>query len=80
MTMMRDARRYIDEYGIDKAKRLVSSIVYHAEFYSEKTGSYYAFKQKDVISLKHLKKAIFEYELLILMEEAYTKRLNEWRK
>ena len=58
MTMQQDARRYIEEHGLSKAARVAS--VNH-EFYSEKTGSYYATNKNQSVSIKHLRKAIAEY-------------------
>ena len=58
MTMQQDAREYIKQHGLSKAARIAS--VNH-EFYSEKTGSYYASNKNQSVSIKHLRKAIAEY-------------------
>ena len=70
--------QFIESFGIDRAKRVVDNVVFDAEFYSEKTGSYYSSQKNDSVRIKLLKRAINEHRLLMLAKDQYETRLRHW--
>ena len=62
MSYKQDARNFVLKHGIKKSKR-IADVNY--EFYSESAASYYATDKNNSISIKHLKRAIAEYEEMI---------------
>ena len=71
MSYKQDARNFVLKHGIEKSKR-IADVNY--EFYSESTCSYYAADKNNSISIKHLKRAIAEYEKMIEAKINYDKK------
>lgn len=71
MSYKQDARNFVLKHGIKKSKR-IADVNY--EFYSESTYSYYATDKNNSISIKHLKRAIAEYEKMIEAKINYDKK------
>ena len=76
MRINQDARRYIEQHGLSKATRIAS--VNH-EFYSEKTGSYYATNKNQSVSIKHLRRAIAEYSEIELLRRKLNFLTNNFK-
>lgn len=74
------AYRFIDLFGADKAQRVIDNVVYDAEYYSEKTGSYYSSPTSGSVKICDLKKALSEYKTLISLKQSYLTRLEHWNK
>lgn len=70
---------FIDKYGIDRAKKVVENVVFNAEYYSEKTGSYYSSNKNDSINIKKLRRAIKEFDECMLARERSEKLICEWQ-
>lgn len=75
-----NAHRFIDFFGADKAQRVIDNVVYDAEYYSEKTGSYYSSPKNGSVKISDLKKALSEYKTLISLKQSYLTRLEHWNK
>lgn len=73
-----NAHKFINDFGIEKANRIIESVVYDADYYSEKTGSYYSSYKNGCVKIKDLKTAIIEYKSLIDVKNSYLTRLNHW--
>lgn len=75
-----NAYRFIDLYGADKAKRVIDNVVCDADYYSEKTGSYYSYSgnMSGVVKISHLKKALNEYNALMSAKRSYEVRQKHW--
>ncbi|KXO82676.1 hypothetical protein AYL20_01380 [Acinetobacter venetianus] len=73
-----NAHLFIDMYGAEAAERIVENRVFDAEYYSEKTGSYYSSYKKDALEIRKLILAISEYKQLAMAKAAYETRLKHW--
>lgn len=70
---------FIENFGADKANTIIENVVYGAEYYSEKTGNYYATNENDSVKIKDLKKALQEYNELLALENEYLTKLEQWK-
>ena len=73
-----NAHRFIDLFGSDKAQKVIDSVVCNAEYYSEKTGSYYSSPKNGSVKIGNLKKALSEYKTLVSLKQSYLTRLEHW--
>ncbi|AZP28712.1 hypothetical protein KWE42_11230 [Acinetobacter pittii] len=73
-----NAHKFIDKFGPEKAKRIIDNVVYDAEYYSDKTGSYYSNPKEGSIKISDLKRALKEYETLASLQQSYLTRLEHW--
>lgn len=75
MTYKQDARNFILKHGIDMARRIADTSY---PFYSNETGSYYATDKNNSVSIKHLKRAVIEYDKMIKAKIEYDKKYLEF--
>lgn len=73
-----NAHRFIDLFGVDKANRIIDSAIYDAEYYSEKTGSYYSYSVDGAVKISKLRQALNEYNALMLAKRSYETRQKHW--
>ena len=73
-----NAKDFINVWGLDKAKRILSNKIYDAEFYSDRTGSYYSEIKNESVNLKELSKAIAEFEKLKKLEAELNLAKKQW--
>ena len=76
MTYQQGANDFILLHGLEKAKRIADS---KHQFYSDKTGSYYATDKNESVSIKHLKKAVKEYKQIVHIEKTLNNLSNSFR-
>lgn len=72
--------KFIDYYGVDRAERVIQSVVNNAEWYSEKTGSYYSSQKNDAVNIRKLKVAIDDYMEMHRTLSKYKSQVVEWSK
>ena len=76
MTYQKSANDFVLLHGIEKSERIADS---KYQFYSDKTGSYYATDKNESVSIKHLKKAIKEYKRILHLEKTLSNLSNSFR-
>ena len=73
-----NAKDFIDVWGLDKAKRILNNKIYDAEFYSDRTGSYYSENKNESVNLRELSKAIAGFEKLKKLEAELNLAKKQW--
>lgn len=73
-----NAHKFINDFGIEKANRIIKNVVYGAEYYSENTGSYYSYSVDGAVKISKLRQALSEYGELMSAKRSYETRQKHW--